>query len=241
MTHDCPSPQPALERSRIWPASKRRAFPPRCFADAIRRHAARTVEQREVDILLWQHHQEIGERREDRETHAPAVAVLRPVQRHLPHDVGKWYVGRKLTMNGLGDDEPEVVCEAVREPLTPVRGGIGMTKRGLDPDLAIAQFDREDRYVVRPQINGAAAIKIEPGVVPMTGQNAVLDAAPLKRETHVRATIVEGADVPAVVDNKDRTMAAVQNKPALSLQVLKAAREHFPARHVHRFTSRGCI
>ena len=64
MTHDCPTPQPALERSRIRPASKRRAFPPRCFADAICRHAARTVEQREVDILLWQHRQEIGERRE---------------------------------------------------------------------------------------------------------------------------------------------------------------------------------
>ena len=144
-------------------------------------------------------------------------------------------------MNGLGDDEPEVVCEAVRKPLTPVRGGIGMTKHGLDPDLAIAQFDREDRYVVRPKIKGAAAFEIEAGVVPMTGQDAVLDAAPLKRETHVRATIVEGADAPAVVDNKDRTMAAVQNKPALSLQVLKAARKHFPARHVHRFTSRGCI
>ena len=100
------------------------------------------MEQGEIGFLLRQHGQEIGERREDRETHAPAVAVLRPEQRHLPHDVGRRYVGRELTMHGLGDDEAEVVCEAVRKPLMPVRGGIGMTERGLHPDVAIAHLDR---------------------------------------------------------------------------------------------------
>ena len=94
-----------------------------------------------------------------------------------------------------------------------------MTECGLYPDLAVAQFDRKDRYVVRPQIKGAAAFEIEPGVVPMTGQDAVLDAAPLKRETHVRATIVKREDTPTVVNNKDRAMAAAQNKPALRLQL----------------------
>ena len=206
-----------FERSRIRPASKRRTFPPRRLAVAIRRHAARAVEQGEIDILLWQHRQEIGERRQDRQTHAPAVAVLGPEQRHLPHDVGKRYIGRELTMHGLGDDEPEVVGEAVRKPLTPMRSGIDMTDRGLHPDFAIAQFDREDRYVVRPKIKGAAAFEIEAGVVPMTGQDAILDAAALKREAHVRATIVEGEDAPAVVDDKDRTMTTVQNEPALRL------------------------
>jgi hypothetical protein len=45
-------------------------------------------------------------------------------------------VGRELTMHGLGDDEPDVMCEAVRKPLMPVRRGIGMTERGLHPDVA---------------------------------------------------------------------------------------------------------
>jgi hypothetical protein len=101
--------------------------------------------------------------------------------------------------------------------------------------LAIAQFDRKDRNVVRPQIKGAAAFKIEPGVVPMTGQDAVFDTAPLKRETHVRTSIVERENAPAVIDNKDWTMTAVQHEPALSLEFFKAACEHeFPARHVHQ-------
>jgi SHS2 domain-containing protein len=107
-------------------------------------------------------------------------------------------------------DKDKRMVGIIREPLTPVRGGIGMTQTGLHPDFAIAQFDREDRYVIRPKIKGAAALEIEAGVVPMTGKDAVLDAPPFEREAHVRATIVEGKDAPTVVDNKDWTMAAVQ-------------------------------
>ena len=203
-------------------------------AVAVRRHAARAVEQGEIGFLLRQHGQEIAERREDRETHAPAVAVLRTEQRHLPHDVGRRYVGRELTMHGLGDDEAEIVREAVRKPLMPVRGGIGMTERGLHPDLAIAHLDRTDRDVVRPQIEGAAACEIEAGVMPVAGQDAVLDAAALERKAHVRATVVEGEDAPAVVDDEDRTMATVHNEPPLRLQLLKAPRKReFSVRRVH--------
>src|SRR6516165_4518537 len=125
--HLRPTLQPALERGRIGHASKRRTFASRRLAVAVRRHAACAVEQGEISFLLWQERQEIGERCEDRQTYAPAVAVLRSEQRHLPHDVGKGYVGRELTMHGLGDDEPEVVGETVRKPLAPVRRGIGMT------------------------------------------------------------------------------------------------------------------
>src|SRR5262249_56024970 len=123
--------------------------------------------------------------------------------RELGGEVGGGEVGGELIMQGLGDDEAEVGGEAVRKPLTPVRGGIGMTERGLHPDVAIAHLDWAGRYVVRPQIEGAAAFQIEAGVVPMTGQDAVLDAAALERKTHVRATIVEGEDAPAVVDDED--------------------------------------
>src|SRR6476620_2060956 len=61
--------------------------------------------------------------------------------------------------------------------------------------------------------------------MPVTGQDAVLDAAALEREAHVRAPIVEGEDAPAVVDDEDRTMATVHNEPALDLELLKAARQ----------------
>jgi hypothetical protein len=63
MAHVCPAPQPAFERRRIWSASKRGTFPPRRLAIAVRRHAARAVEQGEISLLLWQQGEEIGQGR----------------------------------------------------------------------------------------------------------------------------------------------------------------------------------
>jgi len=196
------------------------------------------VEQGEIGVVFWQHGQQIGERRQYCEAGAPAVTVLRPKQRHLLHDIGRRYVGRELTIHGLGDDESEVVCEAVRKPLMPVRRGIAMTEAGRYPDVAITHLDCAARYIVRPEVEGAAAFQIEAGMVPMTGQDAVLDSASLKREAHVGATIVEGKDPPAVVDDEDRTMATLHNAPALRHQLFKASHEHeFAIRCVHAHTS----
>ncbi len=142
-------------------------------------------------------------------------------------------------MHGLGDDEAEVVCEAVRKPPMPVRGRIRMTESRLHPYVAIAHLHRARRHVVRPEVEGAAAFEIEAGVVPMTGQDAVLDAAALEWEAHVRATVVEGEDAPAVVDDEDRTMAAVYDEPPLRLQLLEAPGEReFLVRRVHEHISR---
>jgi hypothetical protein len=175
------------------------------------------VEQGKIGFLLRQDGQEIAERHEDRETHAPAIAILRPEQRHLPHDVCGRHVGCEPTMHGLGDNKPKIVGETVRKSLTAVRRRIGMTQGGLHPDFALAHLDGEDRYVVCPKVKSTAAFEIETGMVPMTGQDAVLDTSPLEREAHVRATIVEGEDAAAVVKNKDRTMTAVHDEPTLRL------------------------
>ena len=70
--------------------------------------------------------------------------------------------------------------------------------------------------------------------MPMTGRDAVLETAALQRETHVRATIIEGKDVPTVVDNEDRTVPSVHDDPPLCLQLLEASREHkFTIERIH--------
>src|ERR1700730_12641514 len=63
-------------------------------------------------------------------------------------------------------------------------------------------------------------------MVPVAGQNAVLDAAPIQWETHMRAAIVEREHVPVLVQEENRAMAAVHNKPPLGFQLLNAARAH---------------
>ena len=128
--------------------------------------------------------------------------------------------------------------EAVIEPLAPVRGRVGMTESGPHPDLAVAHLDREGRRVVRPEIEGAAAFEVEAGVVPMAREDPVLDAAPVEREAHVRATVVEGKDAPAVIDDEDRAMGAVHDEPALRLQLFEApCKCEVRVRHVHERTS----
>jgi hypothetical protein len=75
-------------------------------------------------------------------------------------------------------------------------------------------------------------------MVPMTGQDSVLEAAALEREAHVWAAIVESKDASAVVYDKNRTMATVHNESPLRLQLLKAACEcEFLVRRIHDYRS----
>ena len=197
------------------------------------------MEQGEIGFLVQQHRQEIGERRQDGEADIPAIAVLRSEQRHLPDDIGSRDVDRELTMHRLGDNQADIMGEAIRKPLTRVRDGIGMTERGLHPHLAFAYFNTADGQVICPQVEGAAAFEIEASVVPMTGQDPVVDTAALEREAHVWATIVECEDASAVVDKEDRTMDAMHNQPPFRFQLLKARRERkFLDWRIHEHTSR---
>jgi hypothetical protein len=73
-------------------------------------------------------------------------------------------------MHRLGDDETEVVREAVRKPLKPVRAAIGMIEGGLEPDLAIAHLDRSGfvaKFVpTRTSVRRGAAISLPVGEIP---------------------------------------------------------------------------
>ena len=67
------------------------------------------MEEREIHVLLRERGQKVGERHEDGETYSPAIAIARPKQRDLPHDVSRRYPGRNLALDRLGDDEAYVM------------------------------------------------------------------------------------------------------------------------------------
>jgi hypothetical protein len=60
----------------------------------------------------------------------------------------------------------------------------------------------------------------------MAGKDAILDAAAIQGETHVRATIVEGKHASVVVDEEDRAMAAAHDKAPLNPHLLKGTCAH---------------
>ena len=126
----------------------------------------------------------------------------------------------------LGDHEAEVVGQAVVEPTAPVARGVAMAERRLDPDLSITHLDRTGRNIVGPEIEGAAARQIEARVMPMTSEDAVLDAAAIERKPHMRTAVVEREDASAVIDHQDRGMAAMQHEPTLGLQLGETTGAH---------------
>src|SRR5919205_2015069 len=98
--------------------------------------------------------------------------------------------------------------------------GIAVTERHLHPDLAIAQLDRADRYIVRPQVKGATTLDVEAGVMPMAGQDAILDAAAVERKAHMRTAVVDGEDASTVIDDEDWEVIATHDQASLGLQFL---------------------
>src|SRR5260221_5385562 len=169
MAHRCPAPEPALKGGEIGPARERSTPPPRRLAVAICRNAARAVEQGEVGLLFRQNGQEIAERSEDRQANAPTVAVLDPEERDLPHDIRWRHAGRKLAVNGFGDDKAQDMREAVVEPPAPMRCRIRVVEGGPYPDFAITHLGGAGRHGVCPQIEGRAPPENEPGGVPVAG------------------------------------------------------------------------
>ena len=113
------------------------------------------------------------------------------------------------------------MAEPIFEPLTPMSSWIGIAEHRLHPDLAARpDLDRTSRHVICPQIKCTAACQFEAGMVPVAGQDAVLNAAAIERETHVGAAIVKREDVPTLMHEQHRAVAAVHNKPAFGFQLL---------------------
>ena len=116
--------------------------------------------------------------------------------------------------------------QAVLEATAPMAQGIDVTERRLDPDLAVTHLNRAGRDIIGPEIEGAAARQIEARVMPMAGEDAVLDAAAIERKAHMRAAVVEREDAFRVINHQDRGMAAMQHEPTLGLQLGETAGAH---------------
>src|SRR5262249_5382664 len=76
-------------------------------------------------------------------------------------------------------------------------------------------------------------------MMPMAGQDAVLDAATIEREPHVGTPIVEREHFSALLHEQYRAVAAVHNKSPFGFYVFEATRAHkIRGRVVHRRLTR---
>ena len=135
--------------------------------------------------------------------------------------------GRGLTAfeepdDRLGQDQGDVALEAVPQPPLPV-GRRVFPRRRVHPHLAVANLRGEGADVVGPEVEGAAGGQVEAGVVPVTGQDAVLDGAPVQGEAHVGAAVVDGMDLIAPGEECQGVSLDVDGQAACGLDVCQAA------------------
>ena len=163
----------------------------------------------------------------------PASEVPGAEQCGLAKNLKRSHAGRKLTLHRFRDGEPDVVSHADFEPLPPVGGGVRVLELCLDPHLPTAHFDWAGRHVIRPEIERAATRKIEPGMVPVAGQNAVLHASAIEGETHMRASVVKGVHATLVTDDQDGSMRSPYYEPPFGIELRKRACTHEFGVHDH--------
>jgi hypothetical protein len=84
----------------------------------------------------------------------------------------------------------EVLAKGSLEPLTPPLGATLRLGMGVDVD-AVDRLHGGGQHVVGPRVERVHARALEARVVPVTGQQAVLDGSLREREPHVRAAVVD--------------------------------------------------
>src|ERR1700757_3325991 len=77
-------------------------------------------------------------------------------------------------------------------------------------------------------------------MMPVPGQDAILDAVPFEWETHMRAAIVERKDATTLLYEEDRAVAATHHEPPFGFQFIEAASVYeIQCRGIHGRLIRG--
>ena len=72
----------------------------------------------------------------------------------------------------------------------------------IDPEGIAAHFHRERAHIVGKLVKGAAGRQVKAGIMPVTGEDAVVDRAFVKRKPHVRAAVVHTVDFAVVLEQR---------------------------------------
>ena len=121
--------------------------------------------------------------------------------------------------HGFGQDKGEALLEALRQSAEVVAGGVVLRPQDHE-DAGTLDFDAVGSDVVGERVEGPPRREVEPGMVPVAGQKAVLDGPPVEGKTHVRAAVVHGVRLAIGPEHTDRLGADLAGQAALCLQLL---------------------
>src|SRR5687768_15075215 len=152
-----------------------------------------------------------GELRQDvsaagQHTHRPTPALCRVCHTELRADLQWGAIGgtrRLQAKDRLGDDETDVVLQPLLQTRGPMLHRVARGRRRIYPHPIANEGHGEGPHVVGEWVKGTPAREVETRMVPMAGQNAVFDRTSVQWESHMRAAIIDGIHLTAVVEHGD--------------------------------------
>jgi hypothetical protein len=75
----------------------------------------------------------------------------------------------------------------------------------IHPHFAVADLHGEDARLIGELVEGPAGFKVEAGVVPVAGQDAILYGPPVQREPHVGTAVIHSVHLAVVEKERERT------------------------------------
>ena len=177
----------------------------------------------QAKVVRIEGRQDIGHGGEDRQTCPPTCCPIGNPEGHAGPQGGGRTLARTQhldeTEHGLGRDQRQALLQAFLEPAEMVGGGVGDRTKDHDHVVTV-DLDVVGPYVVGEGVEGPTGCQVEAGMVPVTRQEPVLDRAPVQREAHVRAPVVDGVGLSVGIEDAHRLGADLSRQTASLLQLL---------------------
>ncbi len=92
-------------------------------------------------------------------------------------------------------------------------------RRQVDEDVVALDLNREPPELVGELVERPARPQVEARVVPVAGEDPVADGAPVEREAHVRAAVVDGVDLVALGEEAEGLVPDVDDETSGGAQL----------------------
>ena len=95
----------------------------------------------------------------------------------------------------------------------------GVAWRGhIHPDVAILNLHRKAAHIIGPQVERATTRQVEAGMMPVAGQDAIVDSAFVQGETHMWTAVINSVNLAIVLEKRHHIMLDQHCQAALGLQ-----------------------
>jgi hypothetical protein len=151
------------------------------------------VHERQRPVLGRQHRKDVRHRCQHRQPRAPTLLAVQQAKIDaLPHRCQGSLLGAEnfhQAEHRFGEHQREALLEALSEPAEVVAGRVHLGPQD-DEHVLPLDLDAVGADVVGERVERAPRSQVETGMVPVACEQPVLDAPPVEREAHVRATVV---------------------------------------------------